>query len=95
MLTELSTNQWMLSISFACTLGFLCGYIADRIMGYAGFGIIGNWLLLTVGSFVGLYLYNMAGMRFEWYPHMAFGTAVAGATIILMSIAGLKSMTHT
>jgi uncharacterized membrane protein YeaQ/YmgE (transglycosylase-associated protein family) len=95
MLWELSANQWLLSISFACTLGFLCGYIADRIMGHAGFGIIGNWLLLVAGSFAGLAIFNLAGMRFEWYPHMALGAAVTAATVVLIAIAGAKAATNT
>jgi uncharacterized membrane protein YeaQ/YmgE (transglycosylase-associated protein family) len=95
MLWELSTNQWLLSVSFACALGFLCGFIADRIMGFAGFGIIGNWLMLTTGSFAGLYVYNLAGLRFEWHPLLAFGAAVAGATAMLVSFASMKAMTNT
>ncbi len=95
MLWELSTNQWLLSLLFIVTLAFMCGYIADRIMGYAGFGVVGNWLLLAVGSFAGLYIYNLAGYRFEWHPQWAFAAAIAGATTMLMSIAVFKSLTRT
>lgn len=60
MLWDYSLDQWITTFSFACTMSFICGWIADRIMGYAGFGVIGNWLLLLIGAYVGLFTYNQS-----------------------------------
>lgn len=95
MLLELSGNQWIVSFSFACTMSFLCGWIADRIMGYTGFGVIGNWLLLLAGAYAGLLAYNQIGYRFEWYPAVTIITAFGGATAMLVMLAGAKAVTHT
>ena len=95
MLLDMSTNQWIMSFSFACTMAFLCGWIADKIMGYSGFGVIGNWLLMLVGCYAGLYVYNEFGYRFEWYPMMALGVAFGAGTFMLITLAGIKAATNT
>jgi len=95
MLVEFSTSQWIVSFTFACTLSFLCGWIADRIMGYAGFGVLGNWLLLLFGAYAGLFAYNQFGYRFEWDPLVSFLTAFGGATAMLILLSGAKALTHT
>lgn len=95
MLFELSGDQWIVSFSFACTMSFVCGWIADRIMGYTGFGVIGNWLLLLTGAYAGLFAYNQIGYRFEWYPTLTIVIAFVGATAMLIMLAGAKSATHS
>jgi uncharacterized membrane protein YeaQ/YmgE (transglycosylase-associated protein family) len=44
----------------ACST-FLCGWIADPIMGSAGFTVFGNWLLSFAGPTLGFYLQNYFG----------------------------------
>jgi uncharacterized membrane protein YeaQ/YmgE (transglycosylase-associated protein family) len=95
MLLEMSTNQWITSFSFACALAFLCGYIADRIMGFDGFGVIGNWLLILTGSYAAMLAYNQFGYRIEWYPLYSLAIAFGGGTALLLTLSAMKSATNT
>jgi uncharacterized membrane protein YeaQ/YmgE (transglycosylase-associated protein family) len=95
MLWDLSRSELIQSFSFACALSFICGYIADRIMGYTGFGVIGNWLLLLTGVYVGLFTYNQLGYNLDWFPVMTIVIAFSSATMMLMAVAGFKTATNT
>ncbi|MFZ1815100.1 MAG: hypothetical protein WBO55_14810 [Rhizobiaceae bacterium] len=95
MLWDLYSRDLMVIFSFVCTAAFVCGWLADRIMGYSGFGVIGNWLLLLIGAYAGLAGYNLAGYRLNWDPVMTCGAAAAGATFILIALAVIKSITNT
>jgi len=94
-LWDFSTEQWLVTFSFACTLAFLCGWIADRIMGYAGFGVIGNWLLLLAGAYVGFFAFNMLGYEMRTDLGLTFAVCFAAGTVMLVSLAGFKAITHT
>ncbi|MCB1440578.1 MAG: hypothetical protein H6888_12115 [Nitratireductor sp.] len=83
MLSDLTAQQWMVSFGFICCSAFICGWIADRILGYAAFGVIGNWLMLLVGAYLGLYSYNAFGYRFHWDPPMTIAIAFGGALVML------------
>lgn len=95
MLWEMSGNDWLVALSVACSLSFICGWIADRIMGYTGFGVIGNWLLLLVGCFVGLFAYNELGYRFQGELQYTLIAAFAGATTLLVLSSAAKALTHS
>ena len=91
MLWHLSTEQWIISFSFLCTLSYICGWISDRIMGYAGFGHVGNWIIMLVGVYVGMYSYNIYGYQLDWYPVMSVAVVFGSATTLLIFLATLKS----
>lgn len=91
MLWDLSTNQWLISFSFVCCTAFVCGWIADRILGYSGFGSIGNWLLLTFGAYAGLYSYNIYGFRFSLEPTMTIGVGFGSGILLLMLLLTIKA----
>lgn len=91
MLWEMTRVDWMVSFAFACTACFICGWIADRILDHAGFGIFGNWLLLLLGAYLGLYAYNLMGNRLNWYPMFTMATGFGGGTAFLLAIAAVKS----
>lgn len=95
MLWDLTTEQWIISFAFACALAFLCGWIADRIMGFAGFGVIGNWLLLLIGAYVGLYVYNRLGHTFDVRPVFTIAVAFGSAAAMLVTLSGIKAATNT
>lgn len=92
MLWDLSTNQWLMSFSFVCCGAFVCGWVADRILGYSGFGTIGNWLLLTIGTYVGLYSYNIYGFRFSIDPTMTIAVAFGAGFLMLMLLTTAKAV---
>ncbi|MCB1461895.1 MAG: hypothetical protein KDJ90_05595 [Nitratireductor sp.] len=95
MLWEMSTNFWIVSFTFACVMCFLCGWIADRIMGHAGFGVIGNWLLLLFGCYGALFVCNKLGLRFDGELQFAILIAFGGATVLLVALSAAKAITHT
>ena len=95
MLWEMSTSYWIVSFSLACVLCFLCGWIADRIMGHAGFGVVGNWLLLLAGCYGVLFACNQFGYRFDGELPLTVLTAFGGATVLLVALSAAKAITHT
>ena len=95
MLWDLAKADFIVSFAFVCAIAFVCGWIADRALGYSGFGVIGNWLLLLTGAYVGLYAYNLYGYRFDWSAIMTIGVAAGGGAVMLLLLASVKSATHT
>ena len=85
MLWQLSLEQWFVSLSCIGGIAYICGWIADRIMATAGFGAIGNWLLLLIGAYAGMYGYNLYGYQLNWYPLTTLYVAVGSAFILLIS----------
>lgn len=87
MLWELSAEQWLTSFALICCISFICGWVADKILGYAGFSVLGNWLLLLLGTYAGLLAYNMMGHRFYWNTqftmYLGFGSALLLLTLML------------
>ena len=92
MLSDLTMEQWAISFAFVCCLAFICGFISDRIMGYAGFGATGNWLILLGGAYISLYSYNVVGYKIQWYPTMTVAVAAGGASILLIVMAIFKTI---
>jgi uncharacterized membrane protein YeaQ/YmgE (transglycosylase-associated protein family) len=94
MFWELAQDNTVLSFAVSCAMAFICGWIADRIMGYAGFGVIGNWLLILIGCYVGLIAYSMAGFVID-EPQVLLAVAFGGGAVLLLLTASFKAMTHT
>jgi len=90
----IANNNVAIAFSVACAMAFFCGWISDRIMGYAGFGVVGNWLILLVGSYAGLITYNIAGFA-ELEPPVLLAVAFGGGALLLLLMASFKAMTHT
>ena len=95
MLWELPEHKLTVAFTFLCTASFICGWLADRIMDHAGFGVIGNWLLLFAGAGVGLYAYNLYGMTLTHNSYYTIAVTVVGGTFMLLALAGVKAATHT
>lgn len=92
MLWEFTFEQWIMSFAFICCCCFIGGWVADRIVGYAGFSVIGNWLLMLIGTYVGLLVYNMMGHRFAWDSQMTLAMAFGSAFAMLFVMLSVKAM---
>lgn len=95
MLWDLARDDFIVAMAFVCTTAFICGWLADRIMGFAGFGVIGNWLLLFAGASAGLYGLNWYGYRLAYEPMLTVSGGFGGAATVLLIMASFKSATHT
>lgn len=92
MLWELSTDQWIMSFSFVCCTAYICGWFSNTILGYSGFGALGNWIVLMIGCYAGLYLYNVYGYRFNYNPTLTISVAFGSALAMLMLMASVKAV---
>ncbi|HSO47858.1 MAG TPA: hypothetical protein VLQ68_08000 [Rhizobiaceae bacterium] len=95
MLLDLAQDDFIVAMAFVCTTSFICGWLADRIMGFAGFGVIGNWLLLFAGSCAALYGLDWYGVRMIYAPILTIATGFGGAAAMLLAMASFKAATHT
>ena len=95
MLWQLSTLEWIVSLSFFSAMAYISGWIADRIMAKAGFGHVGNWLLLLAGAYVGMYAYNFYGYDLNWYPLYSLTVILGSATVLLVFMSILKRVVFT
>lgn len=91
MLWELSTQQLLTAFSFICCFSFICGWITDRIFGYGGFSVLGNWLILLVGAITGLIVFNLLGYRFYWDSTFTIGLTLGSALILLFVMLSIKA----
>jgi uncharacterized membrane protein YeaQ/YmgE (transglycosylase-associated protein family) len=94
MLWEFSTEQWLTSFAFICCVSYICGWIADRILGYAGFSVLGNWLLLLIGAYVGLFCLNMYGMRIYWDSMLVMYVTFGSALVMLFIMLSIRAVLH-
>lgn len=88
MLWELSTVEWITSFGFICCFTYICGWLAEGLLQSSGFGHIGNWLLLLIGSYTSMYVFNIYGFEFRHNPVFTLGyvSAGAGGFFLLMCI---------
>ena len=91
MLWELGNQQLVTAFTFVCCFSFICGWITDRILGYAGFSVIGNWLLLMLGAILGLLAYNLLGYRFTWNSQFTMYLSFGSALIMLFVMLTIKT----
>ena len=94
MLWEMHQELMLTSFTFICCFSFICGWITDRIFGYAGFSVVGNWLLLMIGAYLGLFCYNILGYRFEWNSQFTMMLGVGSALAMLFAMLSVKKALH-
>lgn len=92
MLMEFTMQQWITSFAFLCCVSFIGGWLADNILGYAGYSVIGNWLLLLTGGYLGLICYNLFGYRFEFNSHFAAALCMGSAVAFLFTMLSIKAI---
>ncbi|MEM9332430.1 MAG: hypothetical protein AAGA53_13960 [Pseudomonadota bacterium] len=92
MLWEMSTSEWVTSLAFFASVTYLTGYFIDGILNKSGFGTFGNWMLILVGVYAGIYALNMYGYEMHWYPLITVCAIVGAASATLIVMCGLKRM---
>ena len=68
MLWHMSSAEWMISFGFIACFTYIVGWCSDSILGNKGFGHFGNWFVLLIGAYTGMYGFNLYGYQFHWYP---------------------------
>lgn len=92
MLWEISNEQLIVSFALICCISFVGGWLADNILGYAGFSVIGNWILLLLGAYVGLISYNLLGYRFYINSHITYIIMAGSALGLLFLMMAIKAI---
>lgn len=90
MLWDMSFQDMLISTTFFTCFAYITGWLADRILLHLGFGTIGNWLLVLVGAYAGMYGMNYQGYNLEWNPTMTVGIIIASSAGLLIFMCGLK-----
>jgi len=90
MLVDMSLNEWLMSIAFFSSFAFITGWLTDRILLNAGFGTVGNWMLLLMGTYAGLFAVNLYGYEFDWFPHITIAAVIGSATLLFLFMCTLK-----
>ena len=87
-------NFWFI-ILIASAITFPLAWVADAAFGEQGFGLIGNYILLMIGSICGaaaLMLYWGSATRVMDAPHWPFFAAAAGGTTLILAACLLKRL---
>lgn len=92
MLWELSTTEWISSFGFICCLSYIAGWLANTILEISGFGHIGNWLLLLLGAYTSMYVFNVKGYEFETDPLFTLACISGGAAFFFVMMCVTKRL---
>ena len=91
MLWEFHNDQLLVTFSLICCFSYICGWVADRVIGYGGFSVVGNWLILLIGAYVGLVSYNMMGNRIQWNSNFTIFLTMGSAFAMLLLMLSIKT----
>ncbi len=92
MLWQLSLTEWLQSFAFIASLSYILGWFSNAIVHSNGFGHVGNWLVILAGSYLGLYVFNLQGYRFESNPNWTIAAVFVSAFVALIVGMLLKRM---
>ncbi|MEM7289905.1 MAG: hypothetical protein AAF412_05985 [Pseudomonadota bacterium] len=87
-------TEWLMSLSFITCICYISGWLCDRIIGFSGFGHVGNWLLIQLGAYGGMYVYNMHGYGLSWYPVQTLMVIFGSALITFVTLCTFKNMIY-
>ncbi len=91
MLWEFSNQQLITMFTMITCFSFICGWLTDRILGYGGFSVIGNWLILLIGAIGGLLVYNLLGYRFSWNSNFTMFLTLGSGLVFLFTMLTIKT----
>ena len=70
-------------------IGLAAGWLAALILGERRFGLLGYLVVGVAGSFVGSFLFRLAGFAAQgWFAHLV--AAIAGALILIAVLRALR-----
>ena len=85
MLMKLDTAWLVFALAGVAMLSYLFSIGLNALLRDAGFGVIGNALIIIGGFFGAIYLSNVYGIRFQaLLPAIIYG--LAGAFILLLAL---------
>lgn len=90
MLAQLSFEWATVFAVLALMAGYLVGQAMDGVMGRLAFGPIGNMVILTVGFYLGLMLFERS--RLAGGIELHFVAGVSAAFLCLVILATLKRL---
>lgn len=68
MLWQMTASEWFVSFGFISCITYIVGWLTDVLLKSAGFGPLGNWIVLLIGTYGAMYGFNHYGYDFNWYP---------------------------
>jgi uncharacterized membrane protein YeaQ/YmgE (transglycosylase-associated protein family) len=71
-------------------IGILAGFVAGKIMKGSGFGLIGDLIIGVIGSFIGVWVFDLLGISRGGIIGLLVA-AIVGALILLYAIRLAKS----
>ena len=71
-------------------LGLIAGWLAGKIIGGGGLGLVGDLVVGVVGSFIGGYLFGILGMPNTYGTLGEIGMATVGAILLLWIVRLIK-----
>ena len=90
MLWDMSFQDMLVSTAFFTCFAYITGWLADRILLHLGFGTIGNWLLVLIGAYAGMFAINMQGYNLEWNPLLTVAVIIGSASGLLLLMCMVK-----
>ncbi len=91
-MTGYMSPELFYGLIIACVIGcFFVGHAMDGVLGSAGFGLLGNMLVLTTGLFLGLFVAKQIGLPVTRIEVTA-GAAMVGAFGSLLLLVLLKHL---
>lgn len=99
MLAELALRDWQIIIALTFVAGIIFGFIADGILGHAGFGVMLSAVVVMVGGVAGLFALEWMISHHYVYAgrvHVAhwLGAWLGGATTLLLVSAMTRGFVH-
>lgn len=85
-------NLWYILL-IASLLTWPMAWLADGAFKENGFGLLGNYVLLMIGSLAGgfcIMLYMGSANQVMNAPHLPFFAAVAGASVLILTACFIK-----
>lgn len=84
------SNEVLYGLLAGCVMAsFFVGHAMDGVMGRAGFGVLGNMLVLITGLFIGIFAADLLNLR-TTHMEVLGGAAIIGSFSALMLLAILK-----
>ena len=89
MLSRLPFEWLSFAVIVVAILSYFIALTIDGVFGKDGFGTIGNMVVLTIGFFTGMIIYELLGYQLLNFQHSCF-VGVGGALLTFVTLATFK-----